>query len=84
MRPQGTAIQLEARRRVAVALLEAGWGVRHVARHVKALPSSIRRWRDAVARYAQAGLDATPHLGGSHPKLSLEQRQYLIDPRFKG
>ena len=31
MRPKGTTIQLEVRRRVAVSLLEAGWGVRRVA-----------------------------------------------------
>jgi transposase len=79
MRPKGTAIQLEVRRRVAVALLKAGWGVRQVARHVKASPSSVRRWRDAVARHAQAGLDAKPHPGGSQPKLTLEQRQPLLE-----
>jgi transposase len=79
MKPQGTFIQLEVRRRVAVALLEAGWGVRHVTRHVKASPSSVRRWRDAVAQHAAAGLDAKPHPSGSQPKLSLEQRQHLIE-----
>jgi transposase len=78
MRPQGTAIQLEVRRRVAVSLLESGWGVRHVARHDNASPSSVRRWCDAVARQAAAGLDAKPHPGGSEPKLSLAQRQHLI------
>jgi transposase len=77
MRPQGTAIQLEVRRRVAVALLESGWGVRHVARHVKASPSSVRRWRDAVAQHAQAGLDAKPPLGGSQPKLSGLSNKFL-------
>ncbi|HEY7492038.1 MAG TPA: helix-turn-helix domain-containing protein [Candidatus Tectomicrobia bacterium] len=78
MRPKGTTIQLAVRRRVAVSLLEAGWGVRQVARHVKASPSSVRRWRAAVAQHAEAGLDANPHPGGSQPKLSFEQRQPLI------
>jgi transposase len=78
MRPQGTAIQLEVRRRVAVSLLEAGWGVRQVARHVKASPSSVRRWRDAVGQHAEAGLNAKPHPGGSQPKLRLDQRQRLV------
>jgi transposase len=78
MRPKGTSIQLEVRRRVAVSLLEAGWGVRHVARHVKASPSSVRRWRDAVAQHAAAGLNAKPHPGGSQPKLTADQRQQLI------
>jgi transposase len=79
MRPKGTIIQLEVRRRVAVSLLEVGWGVRHVARHVKASPSSVRRWRDAVAQHAAAGLDAKPHPGGSHLKLNADQRQQLVD-----
>ena len=73
MRPKGTTIQLEVRRRVAVALLEAGWGVRHVARHVTASPSSVRRWRDAVTQHATAGLDAKPHPGGSQPTLGPAQ-----------
>jgi transposase len=77
-------MQLEVRRRVAVSLLEAGWGVRQVARHVKASPSSVRRWRDAVARHAQAGLDAKPHPGGSQPKLSPQQRRHLIDLLSQG
>jgi transposase len=84
MRPKGTTIQLEVRRRVAVSLLEAGWSVRHVARHVKAAPSSVRRWRDAVAQHPETGLDAKPHPGGSQPKLSLEQRHHLIDLLSQG
>jgi transposase len=32
-----------------------------------------------VAKHAQAGLDAKPHPGGSHPKLSLQQCHHLID-----
>jgi transposase len=78
MRPKGTSIQLEVRRRVAVFLLEAGWGVRHVARHIKASPSFVRRWRNAVVQHAGAGLNAKPHPGGSQPKFSLEHRQHLI------
>jgi putative transposase len=79
MRPKGTPIPLAVRRRVAVSLLEAGGGIRHVARHVKASPSSVRRWRDAVAQHAAAGLNAKPHPGGSDPKLNADQRQQLIE-----
>ena len=78
MRPTGTHTQLAVRRRGAVSLLEAGWGVRHVARHVTASPSAIRRWRNAFAQHAEAGLQATPHPGGSHPKRTAEQRQQRI------
>jgi transposase len=79
MRPKGTKTQLEVRRRVAVSLLETGWGVRQVARHVHASPSSVRRWRAAVVQYAAVGLDAKPHPGGSQPKLPASQRQQLVD-----
>jgi transposase len=78
MRPKGTTIQLEVRRRVAVSLLAAGWGVRHAARHVKASPSSVRRWRDAVAQHPETGRDATPHPGGSPPKLRHKRPERLI------
>jgi hypothetical protein len=36
IRPHGTKIPLAVRRRVAVSLLETGWGVRQVARHGQA------------------------------------------------
>ena len=78
MRPPGTTIQLEVRRRLAVSLLEAGWGVRKVARHVKASPSSVRRWRDAAVQAPETGLNAKPHPGGSQPKLTAEQAPHLL------
>jgi hypothetical protein len=49
MRPTGTKQQLEIRRRVALALLDVGWGIRQVARQVKASPGSVCRWRDLRA-----------------------------------
>jgi transposase len=84
MRPTGTTSPLEVRRRVAVSLLEAGWGVRHVARHGKASPSAVRRGRDAVAPPAAAGLDATPPPGGSPPKLNREHRQQRVGLLHQG
>jgi hypothetical protein len=38
MRHKGTTTQLKVRCRVAVSLLEVGWGVQHVARQVQASP----------------------------------------------
>ena len=88
MRPKGTKLQLEVRRRVAVALLQAGWGLRQVARQVGASPSSVCRWRDAFDRQADAGLNAKRH-PGSTPRLTSQQRQQLTtflsqDPRTHG
>ena len=48
MRPKGTSIQLKVRRRATVFLLETDWSVRHVARHIKASPSSVKRWHNIL------------------------------------
>ena len=78
MRPQGTIIQLEVRRRLAISLLASGWGVRKVARHVKVSLSSVRRWCDAVAQAPETGRNAKPHPGGSQPKRHFEHAQHLL------
>ena len=83
MRPKGTKQQLEIRRRVAVALLDAGWGIRQVARQVKASPGSVCRWRDSRAHHGEAGLTAKRH-PGSQPQLSPMQCQALLDLLSQG
>ena len=77
MRPKGSKQHLEIRRRVAMALLQDGWGIRKVARHVKASPGSVCRWRDTLTHQGEAGLTAKRH-PGSQPKLSPEQGQALL------
>jgi transposase len=77
MRPKGTKQQLEIRRRVAMALLQEGWGVRQVARHMHVSPGSVCRWRDARDQHGEAGLNAKRH-PGSVPKLTLAQRHHLL------
>jgi transposase len=77
MRPKGTKLQLEVRRRVAVSLLEAGGGIRQVARHVKASPTSVCRWRDALRHQGEAGLDAKRHPGGQ-ARPTTKQGQHLL------
>ena len=84
MRPKGTSTQLEVRRRVAVSLLEAGWGIRQVARHVKASHSSVRRWRDAAQQNPDTGLDSKPHPGGSKSRLNDEQHHQLVELLSQG
>jgi transposase len=77
MRPTGTKQQLEMRRRVAMALLDVGWGIRQVARQVKASPGSVCRWRDTLAQQGEAGRTAKRH-PGSKPKRTAVQRQELL------
>lgn len=81
MRPKGTALQLEARRRRAVALLDQGLGVQQVADRLGVSRISISAWKKAAA------LD--PHGVAAKPKapppskLSDAQfdqlRQWLMD-----
>src|SRR6476646_3598279 len=56
MRPEGSAAELERRRRRAVELLRQGKGVREVARMVGASPGSVTVWRQAVEREGNAAL----------------------------
>src|SRR5262245_65007 len=77
MRPTGTKQQLEIRRRVAMALLDVGWGIRQVARQVKASPGSVCRWRATRTQQGEAGLTAKRH-PGSKPNLNAAQRQQLV------
>ena len=76
MRPKGSAVELEARRRRAVALLQDGKSNTEVARLVGADLSSVKRWKRAVAAGGLTVLAAKPNRGRS-PKLSPEQRQEL-------
>lgn len=45
MRPTGSAVDLEARRRHAVKLLGAGWKVKDVAQAVGASRQSVSKWK---------------------------------------
>ena len=77
MRPQGTAEELERRRRRAVKLLREGLGVREVARMVGASPGSVTTWRQAHDRDGAAALKPKPHPGGV-PKLDDDQVTVLL------
>jgi transposase len=69
-RPIGTAVELERRRRRAVALLEEGESPSTIARILGVHETSVHRWR----RHARngPGLDAKPH-PGPKPRLSASQ-----------
>ncbi len=77
MRPQGTAASLEARRRLAVDLLQRGKTTAEVAEIVQVPASSVRRWRAAWKRGGEAALAAKPH-PGSKPKLSASRQQQVL------
>jgi transposase len=83
MRPNGSATELERRRRRAIDLLEKGFSTTEVADRVGADPSSVRRWRQAHQRKGDHGLDAKPH-PGRPPLLTKRQKTMLMKRLLKG
>jgi transposase len=83
MRPQGTATQLERRRRQAIQLLKAGTSLSGVARAVSASVSSVFRWAEAHRRKGPRGLEPRP-TPGRPPKLTRAQRARLERVLLKG
>jgi transposase len=83
MRPQGTAQQLERRRRQAIRLLRAGKHLSAVARAVSASVSSVFRWYQSYRTKGLKGLRPHP-TPGRPPKLSASQKKRLTTVLLKG
>lgn len=85
MRPKGGASVLEARRRRALALLQANrdLSLHDVARRLGCAASSVKRWRDAVAAHGAKGfaVQASP---GRPPKLTAAQQRRLVKALLAG
>ena len=76
MRPHGSPLELERRRRRAISLLEGGTSITEVARRVGCSHSSVILWRDRVKRRGPDALQARP-APGRPPKLSAKQLKKL-------
>jgi transposase len=74
MRPQGSAAELERRRRRAIRLLEGGQSLSAVARMVGAAVSAVWQWRATFRRKGARGLAAKP-VPGRPRKLTAAQRR---------
>ena len=83
MRPQGTAAELERRRRRAIRLLEGGRSLAAVGRMVGAAVSAVWQWRETVRRRGTAGLRAKP-VPGRPRKLTARQRHRLPQLLLRG
>lgn len=83
MRPQGSAEELERRRRRAVALVQQGYPRNEVAQMVEASPSSVTRWCQVHEKRGDIGLAAKPPPGGKS-KLTARQRKLLVQRLLKG
>jgi transposase len=76
MRPVGTAVELERRRRRAVRLLEGGHSLSTVAQMVGAAVSAVWQWRETAQQKGPQGLAPKP-VPGRPRKLTKQQRERL-------
>jgi transposase len=83
MRPNGSAAELERRRRQAIALLEQGQRQATVAESLGTSEASVSRWKKAYDEGGDAALAAKPH-PGKPSKLTAAQRRGLATLLLQG
>lgn len=83
MRPSGSPVQLERRRRRAIRLLAQGMTFAAVAKRIGSSISSLVRWRQAFRQKGESGLNRK-QAPGRPPKLSLSQKRQLVDLLLEG
>ena len=83
MRPKGSAAELEARRRLAVSLLENGCTCAEVAEMMGVDLSSVKRWKAAWKKGGVVALAAKRH-PGRPPRLSPSQKRQLVNLLVRG
>ena len=84
MRPNGSAHDLEMRRRHAVQLMEEqGFSAAEVAEMVGANERTVRRWRQQAREGGEQGLAAKPHPGPA-TKLNDQQQAELVQIMLRG
>ena len=83
MRPNGTAAELERRRRRAMALLKRGLSLHEVGRRVGTSAASVCRWKQAVDQGGSDALIARP-VPGRPRKLGERETQRLLRLLTKG
>ena len=77
MRKQGSAAELETRRRCAGQLLLEGRTIGEVMEIVGASRSSVKRWKRALKQGGMEALKAKPH-PGPKPRLNVVQKRKLL------
>jgi transposase len=83
MRTQGSATELEARRRWAASLLAKGLTCAKVAELVGAGLTSVKRWKAAWKKGGLEALAAKKHPGRA-PRLSASQQRQLVRILVRG
>jgi len=83
MRPRGSPILLEERRRRVVVFLKQKLSLHEIARRIGCHASSVLRWRNAFQSGGTEALKAKP-APGRPPKLSRKQKERLVRLLTKG
>ena len=83
MRSQGTAQELEQRRRLAVQRVLEGWKQRDVAAFLGATERAVSRWMAADRRGGEAAIAAKP-TPGRPPKLTKRRERSVLTWLAKG
>lgn len=86
MRSNGTAIELEARRRLAVRRVEDGWTQRAVATFLGVHPVTVAKWVARFRDQGEDGLAAKPTPGRPRLLTAEQEKQvlgWLADPPSK-
>jgi transposase len=77
MRSKGSASELEARRRLAVARVNEGWAQKDVAAFLGVSTKAVSNWMAAYRKSGDDGLKGKPH-PGPKPKLSKRQERAVL------
>ncbi len=83
MRPKGSAVELEARRRLAASLLANGFPCAEIAEMMVVDLSSVKRWKAAWKKGGVEALAAKPHPGRT-PRLAPSQKRRLEKTLLRG
>lgn len=77
MRPKGSAVELENRRRLAVQAYQAGRSAADVAAIFEVHAETVRKWSRCQRKHGAAGLSRRPATG-RHRKLTPEQEAEVL------
>lgn len=83
MRPKGSAAHLEARRHLALKLLDEGLSLNEVGHKLGCAPSSVMHWRNARRRGGRRALTVRP-TPGRPPRLTAAQHRRLLRLLLQG
>jgi transposase len=78
MRPEGTPIELQHRRHLAVQRIAEGYSTEEVAEFLGVAPRSVWRWLAAFRLYGDEGLAARPGIGLGHPSKLTSTREKIV------